>query len=103
MPDAPKELGIKWDSAEDVPVAACNVFVAQFTPHEFTLTFGYATPPAIFRPEDAAKITSVKANTVARLSLSPGRVQELIDVLKRNMEQYQQAMIAATTANKIKH
>jgi hypothetical protein len=105
MADAPKPktIELEWAGTEDLPVSACNVFVAQFTPFEFTLTFGYATPPIILRAEDVDKVSSVQARPVARLSLSPGRMQELIDVLKRNMEQFQQSQVVSETKDKTKH
>ena len=102
MPEAPKQLEVRWEGAEDAPVAACNLFLAQFTHAEFTLTFGYASP--IFSSaDDVAKVQFVRPKIVARLSMSPARLQELIDVLKKNMEMFQQAQVPEHTADKTKH
>ena len=107
--DAPKpalrQIGVKWKGIEDAPVMGCNVFVAQFTPHEFLLTFGYASNPIFLKepsPQELAAIESVPANVVARLTLSPGRMVELIQVLQQNMSQFQQAQISGQVGE-VKH
>lgn len=101
-PPKPLNVTVSWEGAEDFPVAPCNLFVSQFTHAEFTVTFGYASP-VLAAPKDAAKLSVVKSKAVARLSLSPQRMQELIDVLKQSMEQFQQAQIAARTVGEVKH
>jgi hypothetical protein len=97
MAEAPKNLDLRWGGADNVPVAACNVFLSQFTHGEFTLTFGYASPPT--NPE----ASEVVATTVARISMSPVRMQELIDVLKGNLENFQKATITVQTETQTKH
>ena len=94
MSAEPKQVAITWEGVDELPVMACNVFVAQFTPHEFLLLFGYASTPVFLKPpspEEIAAINSVPAKVVVRLSLSPGRMSELIQVLQQNMAQFQQA------------
>jgi len=99
MADEPKDIELRWDASEGVPAAACNVFLSQFTHAEFTLTFGYAAPPL----PSKEGISAVKVQVVARLSLSPARMGELINVLKGNLETFQQMSIASATADQIKH
>ena len=94
MSAEPRQIPIKWENVDELPVMACNVFVAQFSPHEFLLQFGYASPPIFLKPpspQEIAAIDSVPAKVVVRLSLSPGRMSELIQVLQQNLAQFQQA------------
>lgn len=101
----PIQIAIKWEGIDEVPVMASNVFLAQFTPHEFLLMFGYAAPPVFLKPpspQELAAIDSVQAKVVVRLSLSPGRMSELIQVLQQNMAQFQQASMTAQVGQ-VKH
>ena len=101
----PKQIAIKWENVDELPVLACNVFVAQFTPHEFLLQFGYASAPIFLKPpspQEIAAIDSVPAKVVVRLSLSPGRMNELIQVLQQNMAQFQEAAMIGQVAP-VKH
>jgi hypothetical protein len=101
----PRQIGFKWEGIEDLPVMGCNVFVAQFSPHEFLLTFGYAAPPLFFKPpspQEIAAIDSVPAKATVRLTLSPGRMAELIQVLQQNLSQFQQAQISGQVGQ-VKH
>ena len=99
---APKQVAIKWEGLDEPPVMASNVFVAQFTLHEFLLTFGYAAPPIFMTPQELAAIDSVPGKVVVRLSLSPGRMAELIQVLQQNMKQFQEASITGQVGQ-VKH
>ena len=94
---AQKSVAINWEGAESTPVMGCNVFVAQFTPHEFLLTFGYVSSPIFVTPpspQELAALNSVPAKVVVRLTLSPGRMGELIQVLQQNLVNYQQLQIS---------
>lgn len=94
--DQPREVAIRWDKAESVPVMACNVVLAQHTSQEFVLTFGYASLPVFTTPptqEELESIQSVQANVVARVGMTPGRVVELIQVLQKNLQTFQEQQV----------
>jgi hypothetical protein len=86
------QIQVDWSSAEQLPMLAANIVMVQQGQHEFILTFGAVAPPITTVPltvEDAKKI-KLKAQAVARLVLSPGRVVELIEVLRQQLNAFQQ-------------
>lgn len=91
---------VVWVGADEVPVFFANQFVAQVERGEVFLTVGQLVPPAIlpgppeaFR-EQAERIQYVPVQTVARIALTPARLQDLIQVLeitKANHEKQSEA------------
>ena len=80
--------------AEDTPIYFANQFVVQHEQKEFIITFGQCSPPLLLgSPEekrDAAKrIPYVPIKVVARVGLTPERMEELIKVLQTNFRNYQ--------------
>ncbi len=95
MADQPQPfpVTITWEDAEQLPVMACNVFTVLQTPHEFILTFGFTTPPLFVKqptPEEVARIKTLPAKSIARMSMTPGRVVELLQLLQQHIAAYQQ-------------
>jgi len=95
MEDQPQQVPIfiTWGDAEQLPVMACNVFAVLQTPHEFILTFGFTTPPFFAKqptPEEVARIKTLPAKSIARISMPPGRVVELLQLLQQHLNAYQQ-------------
>jgi hypothetical protein len=90
----PVNLTIDWSDATDKPVMGCNVFAIQQTPHEFVITLGYASMP-IFptdpTPEQIAELKQIPAKVISRISLSPGRMVELMQVVQQALKQFQDA------------
>jgi hypothetical protein len=90
---------IVWSGPEDVPILFTNAFVSQFdlTLDAFILTFGQMTPPALIgaTPEElkeqAEQVTFVPVKPIARLSLTPRRMQEVIAALQANLDQLERA------------
>lgn len=88
------QITVDWDQAGELPpVMASNVILVQQTPHEFILTFGFATPPIWLTPptpEQIANAKTIKPHPIVRLGMSPGRVVELLQVLQQQLAAYQQ-------------
>jgi hypothetical protein len=87
------EIPVIWVGAEDAPVTASNQFVSSFEPEQFVLTFGNATPPIIVgtdeqKQEQLKRLGYVPIRTLARFSLTPHRLEELIAILAENLENY---------------
>jgi hypothetical protein len=85
-----------WVGAEDLPVHFANQFVAVVQPNEIFLTVGSLVPPAILgstveeRKAAAEKITYVPVKPIVRLGFTPARLQELIEVLRTTLDNYEQ-------------
>jgi len=66
----------------------------QQTPHEFVITFGFASPPLFMKQPTAEEIAALKAipaKTIIRLGMPPGRVVELLGLLQQQLQMYQEA------------
>lgn len=86
-------LPIEWQHPEGIVSRYANNIVVQHTEHEFILSFFELKPPLLAgSPEEqAAKLEAlgaVQAECVARIIISPSRIQDLIEVLQRNYENY---------------
>ena len=68
-------------------------FFVQQTPHEFIISFGFASPPMVQGPmtQDQAKELKIVAQPIVRLSIAPGRVVELVQLLNQQLTAYQQS------------
>jgi hypothetical protein len=89
------QMSIDWEQAGELPpVMASNVFLIQQTPHEFILTFGFATPPIWLGPptsDQIEKARTIKPCPIVRLGMSPGRMVELLQVVQQQLANYQQS------------
>lgn len=80
-------LPLAWVEGEE-PVVFANQFLFQLVgPSEFLLNVGQAVPPPLLGPPEeqrrqASQISFVPVRTIARLSLTRERVEELINVLQ---------------------
>lgn len=91
-PEGMLQVATAWDDAiETMPTLAANVFSVQVTgagaPEEVVMSVGYAAPPVLAgTPEEqqrqAASLESVTIRPVVRLSMTPGRLRELLTVLQ---------------------
>lgn len=86
-----------WIGAEDLPVLFVNTFVGQVQPQEkaFYLTIGQTVPPALLgtpeeQTEQLEQIAYVPVKPVARLAFTRSRLEELIAILRTNLDQYDQ-------------
>ena len=86
-------LPIEWQLPEGIVSRYANNIVVQQTEHEFILSFFEIQPPLLLgSPEEqAAKLEAlgaVRAECVARIIISPSRIQSFIEVLQRNYENF---------------
>ena len=86
-------LPLEWDVPEGLAGLYANNIVVQHTQYEFVVSFFQTFPPLVLgSPEERAaqieQLDSVKAKCVARIVVSPERMQAFVDVLASNVEQY---------------
>jgi len=90
-PPQPVQLKVTWHGIEkEHPAMAVNSFMIQQTGHEFILGLGFAAPPYLENPEtEGPLLRKIPAQVVARVSLTPGRVVELVGLLNQALVNYQ--------------
>ena len=87
-----------WVGVDETPVAIANQLLVQVdfaeggSPDTAILTFGYVTPPVIVgSPDDQERqiesLTHVAIRPVARVSLTPRRLREWVELLDRTIAQ----------------
>lgn len=87
------EIPIDWESPH-APVVFSDSVVVRNTGHEFILYFYQVLPPLLVgtpeqQEEQIKKIDALKAFNVASVMIAPTRIPELIRLLQRNHENYQ--------------
>jgi hypothetical protein len=103
--DGPQQIQIPttWVGAEDVPVQFANAFAGVVAPGEIFLNVGSLVPPAIVgrtqeeREAQLRTITYIPVKPIARLGLTPDRLDELIRTLQETRTNYQDLMNAIQT------
>jgi len=86
-----KAITTKWPDMANDSIYFCNHFLIQHSNSEFTLTFGHVTPPAILGPvtDEALKdMKDLPVKVITRLGMTPERILQLIQILKKNMDTY---------------
>jgi hypothetical protein len=92
------EVPIIWAGVEDVPILYANTFVSQIdssSPEGFIITVGQVTPPALVGTPDqvreqAKQISYVPVRAVARIGVTRAKLEELVQVLQLNLEQFEE-------------
>ncbi len=88
------DIPVAWVGVDETPIALANQFIIQHDPGEFTLTVGQMSPPLILGSTNEERLAQAKSieylpiRTLARLSMSPQRVRELIAVLQTNLDRH---------------
>lgn len=91
-----------WPDVSEAPIQRVNTFLAQFTqdpegaPEDFILTAGHIAPPVLLGSAEEQKAAfaamgAVSVHTLARISMSPARLFELIDLLQNTANKLKQA------------
>jgi hypothetical protein len=94
MPDGePVEIPFLFIGIEDAPILFSNLQIVQHEDQEFVITFGQYTPPlALGDPErveeEMRKYPHVAVKTVARIAMTPKRLERFIDALQRNYDKW---------------
>ena len=87
---------VAWVAVDELPVLAANQFITQADPDHIYLSAGMAMPPVVLaetveeRQAAIQQITFVPVRPIARLALTRKRAEELITVLQRGIENYDQ-------------
>ena len=86
-------MPIEWHISEDLDTKYATNLVIQHSEHEFIIDFFEMRHPLILgNPhqvrEQQEKLESVRAECVARIIVSPDRMQEFIDAIQANLNQY---------------
>jgi len=97
-PDRPPEGAVQvpvvWVGAEEMPVHFANAFLGVVQPNEIFLTIGSIVPPPIVgetpeeREQQARSLPFIQATPIARLGLTPARLDELVRTLQETQANY---------------
>ena len=90
------EIPLSWVGLEERPIYAANHFLSQIAGCGFFVTFGVASPPVLlgtpeYRREQAKKIAFVPVRALSRIALTRQGMEELIEVLQRNLKHLEEA------------
>lgn len=97
-PKGVRQIPVVWVGAEETPVQFANAFLGVVQPDEIFLTIGSIVPPAISgetpeeREDQARQISFIQATPIARLGLTPARLDELVQTLQQTQENYARLM-----------
>jgi len=95
QPEGVVGVPIVWVGAEELPLLFVNQFLGVVQPGEIFIHFGALVPPAITgetdeeRKAQAEAIQFVQVKPVARLAMTPARLQELIEILQQTLSNYE--------------
>ena len=86
-------LPIEWYFPEDIISRYANNIIVQHSENEFIISFFEVRSPVIFGAPEEKKakreqIETVRAECVARIVISAGKMPEFISVLQRSLEKY---------------
>ena len=93
----PITLPAVWVGLDELPVQAANNLAAQVAaPGEIILSFGHVTPPLFSgTPEEqqaqARSLRFVQVQSLARFSVTPAKVEEMIGALTGILNAHRQA------------
>ena len=87
------QVPIEWHVSEDLDSKYATNLVIQHSEHEFIIDFFEVRQPLILGDADQVreqreKLESVRAECVARIIVSPNRMQEFIDAMQANLNKY---------------
>ena len=88
-----RPLPVEWHSSENIVSRYATNMVVQHSDQEFIISFFEARPPLVLgKPEEIettlSQIKSVRADCVARIIVSAGRMPEFVKVLQDTLANY---------------
>jgi len=84
------QVTVTWHGVEEkLPTMAVNSFLLQQTGQEFILSVGFAAFPYLVDPQEATKLKTISAHPIARISMTPERAVELMQMLQQGIAQWQ--------------
>lgn len=88
-----RALTVRWTGVEEIPIHTANQFLVQVDaigdrPDQLVLAVGQVTPPPVLgtdqeKLEQMRTLEYVQVLPLARYSITPGRLRELIDLLDK--------------------
>src|ERR1044071_7357517 len=81
-----REIPLIWDFPDDLVSGYATHLVVQVGEHELFVSFFETPPPLLLSSKDAETLESVRAECIARIVISPERVQKFIDVLQKQLD-----------------
>ena len=92
-----KPVPLDWNIPDNVAGGYATNLVVQHTPHEFIIYFFEARPPLILGSGEALQqqfesINSVRADCIAKITISSTRMPEFLNVLNENFEVFKANM-----------
>jgi hypothetical protein len=89
-----RNIPIEWIVPADLRTEYATNVLAQHGEHEFFLLFFQAQPPIILgekeeRQQRLNELTKIPARCIAKIIVSPDRVEEIIKLLQSQLETYQ--------------
>lgn len=99
-PEGSRRVPIAFQFPANPTTSYATNFIVQHTRHEFIVSFFEAQPPVLLgtseeRQLELERVGAVPAYCVARITLSPARMRQLIDLMKGNYERYEQMIRAS--------
>ncbi len=92
-------IPLEWYVPEELPTYYATNLVIQHTEHEFFITFFELVPPITLgkTPEEIERLQSVRARALARVAVSPDRLEEFIQVMQDNLTKYRLSISESAT------
>jgi hypothetical protein len=89
-----KQVPTVWVAPEDTPILLSNMIICQFFQDTFVVSLGQMFPPPLLgTPEDIQEqleaVSFIPVKTLARLSMTPAHVADVIQVLQENLSKYE--------------
>lgn len=89
------QLPIEWHYPEGLKTGYATNFIVQHTEHEFYLSFFDFPPPILLGSEEQKleqleRLESVRPSAIARIAMTPDRMEELIEMLQDNLSKYRE-------------
>ena len=86
------EVPINWSYPEDLKTNFVTNLVVQHTDQEFILSFFETLPPLLLGEVKKEDLKSVNAKCVARVVVTPKRMEEFINVMQSNLNIFKQKL-----------
>jgi len=90
-----RNIPIEWQVPSDLRSEYATNVLVQHGEHEFFILFFQAQPPIILgeleeREKQLGSLTAIPARCVAKVIVAPDRIEEILTLLKTQLETYRQ-------------
>lgn len=79
-----------WIGAEELPVEFANVFTGVVGANAVFVNIGSAVPPIVETEEQLENMRFIPIKPIARLALTPGNLDDMIEALENTRENYRE-------------